>query len=57
VAVNGAGESRLAATAHPELTLRGLKGSTQYTFALYTRGLLGTRSPRSAPVYVVTPPA
>ena len=40
-----------------EVTLRGLHGSTEYTFAVYTRGLLGTRSPRSAPVYAVTPPA
>jgi len=57
VAVNGAGESRVASTARPEVTLRGLKGSTEYTFAVYARGLLGNRSPRSEPVYAVTPPA
>ncbi|MEU7866348.1 cellulase family glycosylhydrolase [Dactylosporangium sp. NPDC049140] len=57
VAVNGASESRVAATARPEVTLRGLRGSTEYTFAVYARGLLGTRSPRSAAVYAVTPPA
>ncbi|WP_432829760.1 cellulase family glycosylhydrolase [Dactylosporangium sp. CA-092794] len=57
VAVNGASETRLLTTARGDVTLRGLHGSTEYTFAVYSRGLLGTRSPRSAPVYAVTPPA
>ncbi|MER7003374.1 cellulase family glycosylhydrolase [Dactylosporangium sp. NPDC000555] len=57
VAVSGASESRMLTTTHADVTLRGLKGSTEYTFAVYARGLLGNRSPRSAPVYAVTPPA
>ncbi|GAA3450953.1 cellulase family glycosylhydrolase [Dactylosporangium matsuzakiense] len=57
VAVNGAGESRLTATARTAVTLRGLKGSREYTFAIYARSLLGIRGPRSAAVYAVTPPA
>jgi mannan endo-1,4-beta-mannosidase len=57
VAVNGAAEIRLLTTNRPDVTLRGLKGSTEYTFAVYARGLLGTRSPRSAMVSAVTPPA
>ncbi|WP_433609617.1 cellulase family glycosylhydrolase [Dactylosporangium sp. CA-139114] len=57
MAVHGSSESRIAATSRPEITLRGLKGSREYTFAVYARGLLGNRSPRSAPVYAVTPPA
>ncbi|WP_433050025.1 cellulase family glycosylhydrolase [Dactylosporangium sp. CS-033363] len=56
-AVNGASQSRIAATKRTEVTLRGLKGSTEYTFAVQARGLLGTRSPRSSLVYAVTPPA
>jgi mannan endo-1,4-beta-mannosidase len=57
VALDGATESRLATTGAAGVTLRGLKGSTEYAFAVYSRGLLGTRSRRSAPVYAVTPPA
>jgi mannan endo-1,4-beta-mannosidase len=57
VAVHGASESRILSTGSADVTLRGLNGSTEYTFAVYARGLLGTRSPRSAPVYAVTPPA
>ncbi|WP_432977794.1 cellulase family glycosylhydrolase [Dactylosporangium sp. CA-233914] len=57
VAVNGASESRLATTARPEVTLHGLRGSTEYAFAVYARGLLGNRSRRSALTYAVTPPA
>ncbi|MFI5911540.1 cellulase family glycosylhydrolase [Dactylosporangium sp. NPDC051541] len=57
VAINGASESRVAATARTEVTLRGLTGSREYTFAVYARGLLGNRGPRSATVYAVTPPA
>jgi mannan endo-1,4-beta-mannosidase len=57
VAVNRAAETRVLTTARSDVTLRGLHGSTEYTFAVYARGLLGTRSPRSAPVYAVTPPA
>ncbi|GAA4250931.1 hypothetical protein GCM10022255_041570 [Dactylosporangium darangshiense] len=57
VAVHGASESRIVSTGSADVTLRGLNGSTEYTFAVYARGLLGTRSPRSAPVYAITPPA
>ncbi|MEV8515487.1 cellulase family glycosylhydrolase [Dactylosporangium sp. NPDC051484] len=57
VALSGASESPMLTTSHADVTLRGLTGSTEYTFAVYARGLLGTRSPRSAPVYAVTPPA
>ncbi|WP_433209339.1 cellulase family glycosylhydrolase [Dactylosporangium sp. CS-047395] len=57
LAVNGASQSRIAATKRTEVTVRGLKGSTEYTFAVQARGLLGTRSPRSSLVYAVTPPA
>jgi mannan endo-1,4-beta-mannosidase len=57
VAVNGASETRILTTGRPDVTLSGLRGSTEYTFAVYARGVLGIRSPRSAPVYAVTPPA
>ncbi|MFG2045452.1 cellulase family glycosylhydrolase [Dactylosporangium sp. NPDC048998] len=57
VAVNGAAESRMLTTSRADVTLRGLNGSTEYMFAVYARNLLGIRSPRSAPVYAVTPPA
>jgi mannan endo-1,4-beta-mannosidase len=57
VAVNGAAESRIVSTNRPSVTLTGLKGSTEYTFAVYSRDLLGTRSPRSALVAAITPPA
>ncbi|MEV6928021.1 cellulase family glycosylhydrolase [Dactylosporangium sp. NPDC051485] len=56
VAVNGATETLILTTNRPEVTLTGLHGAKEYTFAVYARGLLGTRSPRSAPVYAVTPP-
>lgn len=56
-AVDGASETRVATTNRPTVTLSGLRGSTDYTFAVYSRDLLGTRSPRSALVAAVTPPA
>jgi mannan endo-1,4-beta-mannosidase len=57
VAVNGATETRLLTTNRPAVTLTGLTGATEYTFAVYSRNLIGQRSPRSALVAAVTPPA
>ena len=57
VAVRGATETTLLTTNRPTVTLTGLNGSTEYTFAVYTRNLVGVRSPRSALVAAVTPPA
>ncbi len=57
VAVNGATETRLLTTNKSTVTLTGLKGSTEYTFAVYARNLIGQPSPRSALVAAVTPPA
>ncbi|MEV4136116.1 cellulase family glycosylhydrolase [Dactylosporangium sp. NPDC049742] len=57
VAVNGAAETRVVTTNRADVTLKGLKGSTEYTYAVYARSLLGKRSPRSAMVAAVTPPA
>ncbi|UWZ35396.1 cellulase family glycosylhydrolase [Dactylosporangium roseum] len=57
VAVNGAAEVRVLTTSRTDVTLKGLKGSTEYTYAVYSRDLLGKRSPRSAMVAAVTPPA
>jgi mannan endo-1,4-beta-mannosidase len=57
VAVQGGTETRLLTTDTSTVTLTGLKGSTEYTFAVYARNLIGSRSPRSALVAAVTPPA
>lgn len=57
VAVNGAAETRVLTTHRTDVTLTGLRGSTEYTYAVYARDLLGKRSPRSALVVAVTPPA
>ncbi|MEU0555438.1 cellulase family glycosylhydrolase [Dactylosporangium maewongense] len=57
VAVDGAAETRVLTTNRSTVTLRGLRGSTEHTFAVYSRDLLGTRSPRSALVAAVTTPA
>ncbi|MET7420961.1 cellulase family glycosylhydrolase [Dactylosporangium sp. NPDC005555] len=57
VAVEGAVETRVATTSRATVTLPRLRGSTDYTFAVYSRDLLGTRSPRSAMVAAVTTPA
>ncbi|MEV0128156.1 cellulase family glycosylhydrolase [Dactylosporangium sp. NPDC050688] len=57
VAVEGAAEVRVATTSRSTVTVPKLRGSTDYTFAVYSRDLLGTRSPRSALVAAVTPPA
>ncbi|GGM42203.1 cellulase family glycosylhydrolase [Dactylosporangium sucinum] len=57
VALNGATESRVMTTGRTEVKLTGLKGSTEYAYAVYSRDILGKRSPRSALVYAVTPPA
>jgi mannan endo-1,4-beta-mannosidase len=57
VAVDGATETPVATTNRPTVTLSRLSGSTDYTYAVYARDLLGTRSPRSALVAAVTPPA
>ncbi|WP_433338383.1 cellulase family glycosylhydrolase [Dactylosporangium sp. CA-139066] len=56
MAVNGAAETRVATTNRPDVILKGLKGSTEYTYAVYAQNLLGKRSPRSAMVAAVTPP-
>ncbi len=56
VAVTGATETRLHTTNKSTVTLTGLKGSTEYTFAVYARNFIGGRSPRSALVAAVTPP-
>ncbi|MER7007854.1 cellulase family glycosylhydrolase [Dactylosporangium sp. NPDC000555] len=57
VAVNGAAETRVATTNHPGVTLERLRGSTEYTYAVYAQNMLGKRSPRSALVVAITPPA
>ncbi|MFG2041526.1 cellulase family glycosylhydrolase [Dactylosporangium sp. NPDC048998] len=57
VAVNGAAETRVTTTNRTDVTLKGLNGSTEYTYAVYAQNLLGKRSPRSALVAAVTPPA
>jgi mannan endo-1,4-beta-mannosidase len=57
VAVKGATETRLLTTNKSTVTLTGLKGSTEYTFGVYARNLIGGRPPRSALVAAVTPPA
>jgi mannan endo-1,4-beta-mannosidase len=57
VAVDGAAETRVATTNRATITLSRLRGSTDYTYAVYSRDLLGTRSPRSALVAAITPPA
>ncbi|MEV4514524.1 cellulase family glycosylhydrolase [Dactylosporangium sp. NPDC049525] len=57
VAVDGAVETPVATTNRPTVTVSRLRGSTDYSFAVYSRDLLGTRSPRSTLVAAVTPPA
>ncbi|MGI5239852.1 cellulase family glycosylhydrolase [Dactylosporangium sp. CA-139066] len=57
VAVNGATETPVVSTYGPDVTLTGLDGSTEYTYAVYARDLLGKRSPRSTSVAAITPPA
>jgi mannan endo-1,4-beta-mannosidase len=57
VAADGTANTRLVVTGNSDITLTGLKGSTEYTFAVYARTLIGERSPRSALVVAVTPPA
>ncbi|WP_344614741.1 cellulase family glycosylhydrolase [Dactylosporangium salmoneum] len=57
VALNGAAETPVVTTYGPDVTLTGLDGSTEYTYAVYARDLLGRRSPRSTPVAAITPPA
>ncbi|MFG2045126.1 cellulase family glycosylhydrolase [Dactylosporangium sp. NPDC048998] len=57
VAVNGTAETRVVSTYGPDVTLTGLKGSTEYTYAVYARDLFGKRSSRSTLVTAITPPA
>ncbi|MDG6102310.1 cellulase family glycosylhydrolase [Dactylosporangium aurantiacum] len=57
VTVDGAAETRVATTSRTTVTVPRLRGSTDYTFAVYSRDLLGARSPRSALVAAITPPA
>jgi mannan endo-1,4-beta-mannosidase len=57
VSVDGDTERGLVSTNRSTVTLTGLRPSTEYTFAVYARDVLGHRSARSAPATVVTPPA
>jgi mannan endo-1,4-beta-mannosidase len=57
VAVKGGTETRLLTTNKSTATVTGLKPSTDYTFAVYAGNLIGHRSPRSALIAAVTPPA
>jgi hypothetical protein len=57
VAVSGVTETRIVTANRSMVTLTDLKGATEYKFAVYARNLIGQRSPRSAFVIAVTPPA
>jgi mannan endo-1,4-beta-mannosidase len=58
VEVNGASETRLLTTNRSAVTVTGLRGATEYRFAVYARDLnTGLPSSRSVPVVAVTPPA
>jgi mannan endo-1,4-beta-mannosidase len=57
VAVDGATETHLLTTTKSSVTLTNLNPSTGYTFAVYACNVIGHRSPRSALVAAVTPPA
>src|SRR5262249_26252942 len=57
LAVDGRGERGLLSTDTPTATVTRLSPSTQYTFAVYSRDLIGHRSARSALAVAVTPPA
>jgi mannan endo-1,4-beta-mannosidase len=57
VTVDGGTETHLLTTTKSSVTLTDLNPSTAYTFAVYARNLIGHRSPRSAFVAAVTPPA